>query len=121
MEAWDARVGPFYDERGVRILTGLSAVELASHIASSDILAVVTSDGISLFPDFQFGPHGELLPGMRSVVPLLLPISDDNWDVALWLCASGEFDKPSAAELLRMGEIDRVLTIAKRDGSTLDY
>ena len=55
---------------------------------------------------------------MRSVVSLLLPISDDNWDVALWLCASGEFDEPSAAELLRMGEIDRVLTIAKRDGST---
>lgn len=121
MEAWDATVGPFLDERGARLLTGLSAVELASHIASSDILVVVTSDGIPLLPAFQFGPHGELLPGMSSVISLLLPISDDNWDVALWLCTSGDFDGPSAAELLRMGEIEGVLTIAKRDGSTLDH
>lgn len=73
MEDWDASVGPFLDEEGARLLTGLSADELAGHHASSDILAVVTSDGIPLFPAALFGPHGELLPGLRSVVS---PASD---------------------------------------------
>jgi hypothetical protein len=122
MDDWDTSVGPFLDAGGAQLLTGLSASELGDHIASNTVLAVTTSDGISLFPVFQFGPHGELLPGMDSVTSLLLPICDDSWDLALWFCTKSlEFDGLSAAELLRAGEIKRVRTIAKRDGSILEY
>jgi hypothetical protein len=119
---WNNSVGPFLDEMGVRRLTGLSASQLSEHIASQNVLSVRTSEGIPVFPVFQFGLNGELLPGMSSVGSLLLPISDDSWDLALWLCTkSSSFDGLSAAELLRAGEIERVHRIAKRDGSTLEH
>jgi hypothetical protein len=114
---WNTSVGPFLDEMGVRLLTGLSASQLSDHIASQNVLSVRTSEGIPVFPVFQFGVHGELFPGMSSVAFLLLPISDDSWDLALWLCTkSSGFDGLSAAELLRAGEIERVHRTAKRDG-----
>jgi hypothetical protein len=121
-EFWDAAVGPFLDEDGVQRLTGLTRDELAAAVANDDVLAVITSDGVPLFPVVQFGEHGELLPGLRPTVGLLHPIVDDPWDVALWLQVnSSDFDGLTAAQLLRNADIDRVLRIAKRDGSILRY
>jgi hypothetical protein len=118
---WNSAVGPFFDDDGVRAQLGITQGELDVYVANSDVLMVVTTDDVSLFPVFQFGEHGETLPGLRSVVRLLLPIVDDSWDVALWLnTKSTDFDGLSAAELLRGNEVDRVLRIAERDGSILD-
>lgn len=122
MVDWAAAVGPFLDEAGTRGRTGLSSSELGALIVSNDILAVTSSDGVVLVPSFQFGLHGELLPGLRSVTALLRPVCDDNWDLALWLLApSVDFvGGRSAVELLRDGEVEQVFTIAQRDGRTLD-
>jgi hypothetical protein len=115
---WDSAVGPFLDDDSVRDLLGVTHRELAVSVANDDVLAVITSDNVPLFPAFQFGEHGELLPGLRSVVRFLRPVVDDSWDVALWLrTKSSDFDGLSAAQLLHNDEVDRVLRIAERDGS----
>lgn len=117
---WDTTVGPILDDQGAQALTGLAPEELASHVESGAVLAVVTSDGVSVIPAFQFGPLGELLPEMRSVARLLGPMADDSWDKALWLrTRSRSFNGLSAAELLRAGETEKVLSAAMRDGSIM--
>ena len=118
---WDARVGPFYDADGVAKLTGLSAVELASRVQAGDALAVITSDGVLIYPVFQFGAHGLLLPALRTVAEILRPISDDEWDVATWLVTrSDRFGGMSAASVLRAGDVDVVLAAAHRDARMLN-
>jgi hypothetical protein len=117
---WDESVGPFLDTAGVLTLTGLAESELIGIIVSRKVLVTTTSDGWALFPNFQFGPKGELLPGLPELVTLLAPISDDAWDIALWLrTTSDDFGGVSAAELLHAGEVERVLAVARRDGRRL--
>jgi hypothetical protein len=119
---WDTRVGPYYDELGVQTVTGLTDTELAAQIASNRVLAVTTGDASLLFPVFQFGPHGELLPALPKIAALLDPISDDLWDVALWLhTPTKRFGGMSAVELLHSGRTREVLSAAERDGQILSY
>ena len=109
-------MGPFYDAAGVRALTRLTPTELASCVAAGDVLEVITSDGAPLYPTFQFGPRGELLPALRILTQILFPTSDDLWDVALWLVTpSAAFDGKNASELLKAGKDEPVLSAAQRD------
>ena len=113
---WDERVGPFYDRSGALPLTGLLEVEFKAKVSTDDILEVLTSDGVQLYPSFQFGPLGELLPGLRGLVEILRPLSDDLWDVAIWLATPTErVDGRSAAEVLKAGGLDSVVEIALHD------
>jgi hypothetical protein len=113
---WDSRVGPFYDAAGAAAFTGMMPTELALCITAGDVLEVTTSDGTPLYPTFQFGPRGELLPALRVVANTLLPISDDLWDVALWLVTPTlAFDRRSAIEMLRAGDTEPVVALARGD------
>jgi hypothetical protein len=117
---WDANIGPFYDQAGVEELTKLMSVDIDISVAAGDLLGVVTSDNVMLFPVFQFSESGELLPGLSDVAAALRPISDDTWDIALWLStASADFGGLTAAKTLRDGQTELVLTMAKRDGQIL--
>ena len=113
-------MGPFYDAAGVRALTRLTPTELARCVAAGDVLELITSDGTPVYPTFQFGPRGELLSALRIVVHTLLPISDDSWDVALWLVTpSAAFDGKTAVELLKAGKDEYVISAARRDQERL--
>jgi hypothetical protein len=117
---WDSRVGPFYDAAGAAALTRMTPSELALCVAAGDVLEVTTSHGTPLYPSFQFGPRGDLLPALRVVTHALLPISDDLWDVALWLSTPTQaFDGRSAIEILKAGDTDPVVALAHRDARRL--
>jgi len=117
---WDSRVGPFYDAAGAAALTQKTPSDLALCVAAGDVVEVITSDGVPLYPSFQFGPRGELLPALRITAQTLLPISDDSWDVALWLVTpSAAFDGKNATELLKAGEFEHVISAARRDKERL--
>jgi hypothetical protein len=117
---WDSRVGPFLDLAGLHQLTGLDTHEIHARAASGEILEVVTRDQARLYPAFQFGAGGGLLPGLPQVLRYLSPISDDLWDVALWLATpSALFDGLCAADMLQAGDTARVLVAAERDGRIL--
>jgi hypothetical protein len=117
---WDDNVGPFYDHAGLQQLTTLSVRSIDAAVVAGDLLGVVTSDNLMLFPVFQFGERGELLPGLSDVAAALVPISDDTWDIALWLLTpSDDFGGLTAAECLREGHAELVLRMAQRDGQVL--
>jgi hypothetical protein len=118
---WDERVGPFYDARGAEAVTGLEDNDFRVRVHSKDLLMVQTLDGSELFPTFQFGERGELLPGLADVSLLLVPIVDDAWDVALWLVTRrDEFTGLRVVDELRAGHVADVLLIAARDGRILE-
>jgi hypothetical protein len=120
-EFWTSRIGALYDANGVLKLTKLSKTALRDRLAALEILAVTTVDGDVLFPAFQFGDDGKLLPAAATVTHLLEPIADDSWDVALWLnTRTSRFDGRRAVDEMRAGRIADVLRWAERDGRILD-
>jgi hypothetical protein len=119
---WGTSLGPFYDEVGAARAARLSPAQLERTVQAGDVLELRTSDGARLYPVFQFGPHGELLPHVGLVTAILRPICDDLWDAALWLrTPTHRFSGRSAADLLRDGDAVPVFAAARRDGRISTY
>jgi hypothetical protein len=94
----------------------LTAFEIVELTANDDILRVNTSDGVALYPAFQFRDDGTLLPGLRDVAAIYLLYTDDSWDLAIWLNVRSDlFQGRSAAEAMRTGMLDVVLLSAQRE------
>jgi hypothetical protein len=117
---WSSHVGPFYDIGGVLAVIGDTEAALDQMVSAGEVLMVLTLDGTKLFPSFQFGPHGELLPSLTMISRLLQPIVDDSWDVALWLTTPiSSLDDRSCAEVLLTDDASTVIALAHRDGNIL--
>ena len=116
---WDRKVGPFLDREGVSIIAALTAGEVIVCQELGDLLALSTAgDSDTLYPTFQLGPRGELLPGLRDVIAALRPGSMDDWDIALWLTTVRKgFDGKRAVDLLLDGHIGIVVAAATQDGA----
>ena len=111
-------VGPFYDTAGVRGWLGITSVDLDERRAHHTILACSTADGRQIFPTWQFGADGKLLPGLRDVLETLAGGTDDEWTWALWLTSRvpSQLDGKSAVQWLAEGQdSSRVLDLARRD------
>jgi hypothetical protein len=118
---WDVTVGPFYDAPGLLKWLGVTQQVLQDMTESEMLLSVATAEGDLLYPTFQFGPAGEALPHLAEIVRLLEPITDDNWDKAIWLnTPTTTFDGRTAADSLRDGDAELVLAAAARDGRVLE-
>ena len=116
---WDEAIGPFYETAALATWLGLTRQRIHQLASSNDILALKTGDGkTTLYPAWQFGRQGEMLPGLREVLTILQPALDSPWTVAGWLNAHSE-SEPSAAELLKAGETEHVLDEARDDARHL--
>lgn len=110
------RIGPFYSSRRVESLLGVSRQAVSERARNHRLLRVTTSDGVKVFPSFQFKTSG-----LRSnLVPLLkvLPGSGaDPWTVAYWLTApQANFNDRTAVEIVDAGEdAQRILLTLARD------
>lgn len=116
---WDALIGPFYDEPSLAALLRVSPVTIDRLVADAAILCTTTEDGTKLYPAFQFGPGGELLPGLSTVLAVLRRAGSDDWGHALWLKAPVErFEGRSATDLLSDGDLARAVSAAERDAAS---
>jgi hypothetical protein len=112
----DAKLGPFYDGPGLAARLRVSIDELAHLSNAREILCTPSADGADLYPSFQFGPAGEPLPELGQVLDALDPQRRDPWGAALWLrTGATRFEGLAAADLLRKGDVERVVAAAKRD------
>lgn len=119
----DRKVGPFLDARGVRFVAALDGDELIVAERFYDVISISVHRGDGsgrldkLYPAFQFGTHGELLPGLREVSCVLWPASKtDTWYLALWLRTRRDaFEGRTPAEILRAGIVAPVLQQAEDD------
>lgn len=116
--ALDERTGPFFDAASLLGLLQVSAAALTALVQNGDVFAVVSAEGLPLYPAFQFDETGQPLPRLREVLAQLDPARTDPWGDAVWLNAPGdELDGMSQAAALRNGRADDVIRLAGQAGS----
>ncbi len=107
-KTWTDLIGAFYDEAGLVKLMG-SAERVKLWIKSGGLVECITSDGIAVYPAFQFNEYGQPLPHLLNIRRLLGDkIANSNessrnndWTFALWLTAVLPDYNKTAAEMLR--------------------
>lgn len=108
---WNELVGPFTRTEGAMArLGGITRQAVASKAKRSRLLRLATSDGVYVFPVWQF-VGGGVLEGLPEILPLFDAV--DGWTVAGWLrSVEPELGEAPADALLR-GEVERVLRVAR--------
>ncbi|TAP25199.1 hypothetical protein [Arthrobacter sp. S41] len=87
--AIDERFGTFYGtERVMTELAVRTPQQLSDRIRRHTLLRVKLEDGkVNAYPAFQFKNH-EVVPGVKKVLQVLLPVAATNWSVARWMTLS---------------------------------
>lgn len=99
-------LGPFYDTSGLVTWLDITRQALHQKVKSHQLLRLVTGDGVSVYPAWQFTPTGRTVPGLGPVLKALLPATDE-WTVAIWLTTPSErLGGRPAVELLSTGRPD---------------
>lgn len=115
---WDELIGPFTRSDGVQVRLGISRQAVAASAARRRLLRVVTSDGVHLYPIWQFDGH-VILPGLSEVLGLFAEDRIDGWTLAAWLrTPDPDLGEPPYDALVR-GEQSRVLAAARTAASAL--
>jgi class 3 adenylate cyclase len=87
---WDAQVGPFYETAGLSRWLGITRQGVHDRARRRALLAVMTSDGKTLYPAWQFDDAGRVLPGLREVLEVFRDVPVNDWRVAVWLTTPDE-------------------------------
>ena len=83
---WDDLLGPFYGTRQIaNLLGGVSRQAIADRRERRTLLGLKTSDGVVVFPTFQFNDHSEVLAGLPEVLQCFRGSGVDDWTLAGWL------------------------------------
>jgi hypothetical protein len=115
---WDDLAGPFFRSEGVQARLGISRQAVAAKAARRRLLRVFTSDGVALFPAWQFdGP--QVVPGLVEVVAVFPEAAVDGWTVAGWLRTPDAELGGVPLDLIRAGDARRVLTVARSASAAL--
>jgi hypothetical protein len=81
--AWSKMTGPVLtDEEAAQIL-GISTGELSERVATFAVLAIQTSEGTFVYPEFQF-EAGQVVPGLSGILGAVVPLTD-SWDLLSFL------------------------------------
>lgn len=113
---WDDLLGPFYTTAKVsQILGGVSRQAVADRRERRTLLGLKTSDGVLVYPAFQFDERNEILPGLPEVLQVFRGNRSDDWTLAGWLRSpSRALEGRSPVEWLRSGrDPEPVLSLAR--------
>lgn len=110
---WDELIGPFTRSKGVQARLGITRQAVAAKASRRRLLRVVTSDGVHLYPLWQFdGNH--ILTGLPEVLALFPEDTVDGWTLAGWLrTPEPELGGSSPMDVIKGGEPSRVLAVAR--------
>jgi hypothetical protein len=112
---WNEVLGPFYTTRLVAsLLGGASRQALADRRERGTLLALKTTDGVLVYPAFQFDEAHRVVPGLAEVLRHFQDVDVDEWTVAGWLVSSSEaLDGCTVVDWLRQGGgLEPVLSLA---------
>ena len=110
-------VGPVFHSGSLQTWLGISRQALNQHVQARRILRLITADGVSVYPGFQFDNDGERLPHIKDILDVLAEGSDDPWTWALWLTSVDDTGTTNA-EYLRTGHWQMVLNEAQEDSAS---
>lgn len=114
----DGRVGPFFDDAGLLASFGMTGPEVDDLVRLREVLRVKTADGEQLYPSFQFGAKGALLPRLTEVLGGLDPALQDPWGDAVWLNAPArELGGLTPAQALRTDRVADAVRLAEQSGA----
>jgi hypothetical protein len=83
-QAWDERIGPFYDTAGLSAWLGISKQALNDRVRRRRMLAVTTADGRVVYPARQFDGR-QLVAGLADALAMFRGAPVDGWAIAAWL------------------------------------
>jgi hypothetical protein len=109
---WGALVGPFLATEVVQTRLGMSCKAVDSAAARRRLLRVVTSDGVYLYPRWQFEGKG-VVAGLSDILQLFPEKAVDGWTLAAWLRTPEPELGEAPFDTLVRGEADRVLIVAR--------
>lgn len=111
----DLDIGPFFNTATLSAWLGVHRPTIYRLKRQRVILAITTSDRLLAFPAFQFSHARDALPALPEVLALLDPADQDPVGSALWLNAPARtFNGATPAELLRQGDQEAVLVVARQ-------
>lgn len=112
---FNEHIGPIYSVDSVARLLNRTEDEVRADIRDRILLAIQLADGVTALPARQFDETGSPLPGLPEVSATLDPKGTDPLAVALLLfTASDYWDGGTAAEFMRAGRLDEVVSVAER-------
>jgi hypothetical protein len=115
---WDELAGPFLMSEGVQARLGISRQAVAAKAARRRLLRVITSDGVHLYPFWQFADTG-VLAGLPEVLSLFPEEAIDGWTLAAWLRTPDPDLGAAPYEALLRGEEARVVSVARTAARSL--
>jgi hypothetical protein len=109
---WNDLVGPFASSEGVQARLGISRQAVAAKAARRRLLRVITTDGVHLYPLWQFDGN-RLLDGLAEVLSLFPEDAVDGWTLAGWLRTPEPELGETPSDALRRGDVARVRSVAR--------
>lgn len=113
---WNDVIGPFYGTTQVtKLCGGISRQALADRRERRTILGLKTSDGVVVYPAFQFDAKNQILGGLSEVLQSFRGVDVDDWTIAGWLVSpSRNLDGRSVVEWLRQGrDLEPAIALAR--------
>ncbi|HEX6900773.1 MAG TPA: hypothetical protein VF789_13695 [Thermoanaerobaculia bacterium] len=116
---WDDLLGPFYSTRQISaFLGGVSRQAIADRRERRTLLGLKTSDGVVVFPTFQFNDRNEVLAGLSEVLQCFRGSDVDDWTLAGWLVSPlTALEGQSVIQCLRSGKDPQPLLVLARDAA----
>lgn len=111
---WDAGIGPLFTRAAVLRRLSIVEPELDRTVERRDVLELVTSDGVRVYPRFQFQGAG-VVPGLGDVLRAFGPGTVSHWTLAAWFTApSAELEDTSPIDMLIIeSQLPRVMAFAR--------
>lgn len=114
--AWAEQIGLVYRQTDVAALLGKSKQAVSE---DRKLLRLTMRSGAVGYPAFQFDGRRQV-PGVGLVTSLLGQVAETPWTIASWLTSPQlTFDGHTPIDRLRAGEVDAVVTEAKRFAGAL--
>lgn len=118
-KALGALVGPFFTFDSILEWQNLTAEELKEKVLLYEIIELPTSDGVRVFPTWQFNPDGSVNENILKVARILSS-GADAWTVCAWLAFSLDekivgYKKHTYDDLLRNKNVEDIVLAAQLD------
>ncbi|MFS0884991.1 hypothetical protein [Aeromicrobium sp. 179-A 4D2 NHS] len=115
--------GPFYDTPSLKKWLDVSRQRLDNRVKEGTLLMCLTSDGKRVYPAWQFNHKGVVIPGIAEVIKTFRDVGlEPGWAVAKWLnVPNPDLGDEKASSLLAEGNVDAVLTAARRDAERMSH
>jgi hypothetical protein len=116
---WDDLLGPFYSGGQVaQILGGISRQAVADRKERRTLLGLKTSDGVVVYPTFQFDDRNKVWTGLPEILQCFRGSGVDDWTLAGWLVSPMmSLEGRSVLETIRLGEDLKPLLALARDAA----